>query len=115
MGDYGLRERISELRAALSLIEASALENDSEVPPGLADFKKSVEDTRKSVWAVLTAANANEYHAFVSGFRLRRGIETFDEVRADIESGTVSFVTPGLDELALRLQELLETIPESGS
>ena len=100
MQDYGLTERITELKGALALVE-TAIEQHADLPDRLAELRRVVGSPRKSVWAVLTAANAEDYNQFLSEFRLRRAAETLHTVEADIEAGAVHGKPVWRDQICL--------------
>lgn len=110
MNEYDLRQRITELKGSLGLIE-SELSQHRDNPGTLEDFKLVVDRARKSVWAVLTASASGDYNAFIADFRLRRATDLFQEIHVDLSAGAVNAATPGLHELESQLADLVAALP----
>jgi hypothetical protein len=109
--DYKLKERIGELKGALALVETS-LEEQTDCTDRLADLRTVVGNTRKSLWAILTATNSDDFNGFMAEFRLRRATETFQAVEAGIANRSVTPPEALLDDLAMNLDDVLDAIPQ---
>jgi hypothetical protein len=106
-----LRDRLDELRGALTDVERH-LENESERPEALHDFRKIVDGTRRSVWNVLEAANRRDYDGFVAGFRLRRAADLYRAVLQHLHAGHITVETDEVDTLRDALEQVTETFDE---
>ncbi|HXI19522.1 MAG TPA: hypothetical protein VNH46_00470, partial [Gemmatimonadales bacterium] len=91
----------------LNTVDAQ-LAKSGGAPEGLEDLKVAVDSLRTSVWAVLSASRTSNYDAFISRFRLRRGIDTLRSIMAGLEGG--GQVHPEHSELQILMQQLHEKI-----
>lgn len=101
-----LRTEIDQLRNTLKAAGASLTTGDPS-PEALHDLGLAVDNARKSLWAVLTAAHAGEYGAFLGRIRVRRATETCEDVLADLYAETLAPNTPGLEVFRATLRELV--------
>ncbi len=109
MANDDIGKRIAYLKSALSLIERD-FEQGHAPPDGLDELKVAVDGIRSNVWAVLSAANDDNYDQFVGRFRMRRGTEICERLITDIERGTITARTPDVDRLAEALRGLANAL-----
>lgn len=112
MSSEKLVEQVHQLKAALEEIE-KRLSGGSEVPVAvLEDFKMAVDHTRMTVWALLSAADTDEYEVAsqVARFRLKRGVDMFRAVIADIDSNEVTIDSPELQQFFAILKDVVARI-----
>ena len=89
MSTETLNEQVDSLKSALRAIEGELAQR--EVPrEGLVDLRKAVDNTRQTVWALLTAAEApDEYEVVIARFRLNRAMELCQQVVLDINASFI--------------------------
>jgi len=109
MANDDIGKRIAYLKSALSLIEGE-FEQGHAPPEGLDDLKVAVDGIRSNVWAVLSAAHADNYDQFVGRFRMRRGTEICERIISDIQKGTITARTPDVDRLDGALRALANAL-----
>lgn len=95
MTEGQLGKRLAEIKTSLLEVEQSLAEGETP-RRGLEDFKMAVDHIRLSIWAILTAAQSEDYPGVVARFRLGRAVEICQHVIADIDAGVI---TPGFPEL----------------
>ena len=72
----------------------------------LADLKGAVDDVRHRLWAVLMAANTDDYRGFSERYRLRRMTEICQGILADVDAGRLSLTHREAAELGIVAREL---------
>ncbi|MBE0594272.1 MAG: hypothetical protein IH616_17935 [Gemmatimonadales bacterium] len=105
MSDQELRKHVEELRDVLSVAE-SFLSLDQIPPERVKDLGHAVDNLRTSVWVALRARHAGEQDELLARMRVRRAIDTCEEVLADIYAETLTAETPGFFVFHATLQEL---------
>lgn len=98
-----LREVIDRVRSALHILEGDAAQHSSEAAH---DLKRSVDDLRRGVWAILTTRHSGNYEDFLARIRVRRATESCEDVLAELYAETLTADTPGLFSLYATLSEL---------
>ena len=111
MSSEKLVEQVHQLKAALEEIEKK-LVGGGEVPVAvLEDFKMAVDHTRMTVWALLSAeTDQYEITSQVARFRLKRGVDMFRAVIADIDTNEITVDFPELQQFYTILKDVLARI-----
>lgn len=109
MDNQPLNAEITRLRTQLTTIDQQLLKS-ANAPEGLEDLKRAVDSLRTSVWAVLSASRTSNYPAFISRFRLRRGIDTLKGILAECETESGREVHAEHAELQIVMEQLHERI-----
>lgn len=109
MAQPDIAQRVRDLKNALSSIEGE-LKGGNTLPEGLEEFKAVVDSVRLSVWAILSGAKADDYQAFISGFRLRRGSDICRQILGDIESGALRPENPDFGDFKGTVEELASAL-----
>jgi len=112
-----VRGRIASLKKDLEAIEAEFTKSDAD-QEDLKDLKAAVDNIRLSVWAVLTAAQANDRSAarqVIARFRVRRATELARAVLLDVREDALPKDAPELgtftgtmDRVVTQLKSLSE-------
>ncbi len=84
-----LKEQVDNLKSTLQAIEGELAQR--EVPrEGLEDLKRAVDNIRRTVWALITAAEApDEYVIVLARLRLNRAMELCQQVVLDINASFI--------------------------
>jgi hypothetical protein len=109
MTDDTLTQQIEQLRRQLTTVDAQLAKSGGNTE-GLEDLKGAVDNLRTSVWAVLSASRSANYPAFITRFRLRRGIDILRTILADLESETGRILHPEHSELQILIQQLNDRV-----
>jgi hypothetical protein len=109
MAEPVLTDQITALRSQLTAIDAQ-LARSASAPEGLEDLKAVVDNLRTSVWAILSASRASNYHVFIERFRLRRAIDILRTLVNEIEPGEGRMLHAEHSELQIIAQQLMERI-----
>lgn len=110
MSTTDLRKRLAELKGALALMEADLAGKDVGQDE-LRELRNVVDNARQSVWTVMQAAISDDYHTFVTGFRLRRAVNLYRAVLDDMTVGRLTIDMPELGSLRDALEDVLGMIP----
>ncbi len=102
-----LRTEIDQLRSAVKAVDAGVATGDPS-PEALQDLGLAVDSLRKSLWAGLTSKHSGDYVAFLGRIRVRRAIETCEDVLADLYAETLPPNIPGFEVFSATLGELAE-------
>jgi hypothetical protein len=105
VSDPELKKYIEELRDVLSVAE-SFLALDQMPPERVKDLGHAVDNLRTGVWVALRARHAGEPDELLARMRVRRAIDTCEEVLADLYAETLTAATPGFFVFHATLQEL---------
>ena len=114
MSDQDLKKYIEELRDVLSVAE-SFLALEQMPPERVKDLGHAVDNLRTSVWVALRARHAGEQDELLARMRVRRAVDTCEEVLADVYAETLNPATPGFFVFHATLQELSQACAESQS
>ncbi len=89
MSTETLKEQVDNLKSALQSIEGELAQR--EVPKeGLEDLKRAVDNIRRTVWALITAAESpDKYELILARFRLNRAMELCQQVVLDINASFI--------------------------
>jgi hypothetical protein len=101
--------RIASLKSDLEDIEA-AFEQSSADEASLKELKSTVDNIRLSVWAVLTATQANDKTAarqVVARFRIRRATELARNVLLDVRNEALPIDAPELSTFTTTMDRVV--------
>jgi len=87
MTEEPLARQLTVLGALLTEVD-TRLAKAPVAPVGLEALKKSVDDLRTSMWAILQAGHGLTAPARVQRLKLRRAIDGLRAIQADLESGS---------------------------
>jgi hypothetical protein len=87
MSEFAWPEHVTPLRALPDALEDRVARGD-RTTPGLAEFKGALDDLRLRAWSLLTAANADDPHAFQERFRTHCGTEMCRALTSDLQTGS---------------------------
>ena len=84
-----LKAQVDNLKSTLQAIEGELAQR--EVPKeGLEDLKRAVDNIRRTVWALITAAESpDDYEIVLARFRLNRAMELCQQVVLDINASFI--------------------------
>jgi hypothetical protein len=112
VNQFAWSERIAPLSTMLDTVEAQVQRGDLSTP-GLAEFKSALDDLRLRAWSLLSAANADDPHAFQERFRTHRGTEMCRALTTDLQTGKLSGGQPDLPTLGAAARELAAAVKAS--
>jgi hypothetical protein len=109
MSNEDLSQRLCRVKQALAEVEEQLVEADA-CPDGLEDFKSTLDHTRLSAWAVLTAVEAKNFqHSVVlARFRITRLMEMCRSIRSDIAGGLLTSSMPEYQSFCTALDDTRE-------
>ncbi|MDH3457397.1 MAG: hypothetical protein OER90_11210 [Gemmatimonadota bacterium] len=107
MSAEDLKAGIEELRRALDAADAG-LSTDEASKEGVRDLSLAVNSLRGGVWEFLKATAAGDFQSLLSRMRVRRAIESCEDVLSEIYAETLSKNAPGLELFRVTLRELSE-------
>ena len=105
-------EQVTTLSGMLDTLEGQVGSGDLSTP-GLAEFKSALDDLRLRTWSLLTAANADDPHAFQERFRVHRGTEMCRALSTDLRTGRLSGGQPDLPALGTIARDLAAAVKEA--
>jgi hypothetical protein len=109
MADASLSQQVTAIRTMLDGLDAQLAQ--AQAPPeGLEDLKRTVDNLRTNVWAILSASKSANYQTLIERFKLRRAIDITRNVLTEIESGKSTGLQPEHIELQILSQQLIERI-----
>jgi hypothetical protein len=112
MGQFAWSEQVAPLSAMLDTVEEQIAGGNLSTP-GLAEFKSALDDLRLRTWGLLTAANADDPHAFQERFRTHRGTEMCRALTSDLQTGKLSSRPPDLPALGTAARDLAAAVKEA--
>jgi hypothetical protein len=112
MDRFAWSAQVTTLNAMLDALEGPAPHEDPS-PPGLAEFKSALDDLRLRTWGLLTAAHADDPHAFQERFRTHRGTEMCRALSADLQTGKLSSRQPDLPSLGAAAGDLAAAVKKA--
>jgi hypothetical protein len=101
--------QVASLSAMLNTLEGRVASGDPSTP-GLAEFKSALDALRLRTWGLLSAANADDPHAFQERFRTQRGIEMCRALATDLRTGKLSSRPPDLPDLGTAARDLAAAV-----
>ncbi len=113
-GDVG--SRIASLKSDLGAIEAELTRADAS-EESLKDLKSTVDSIRLSVWAVLTAAQADDQDAarkVIARFRVRRATELARNVLLDVGNESLPPDAPEVHTFTATMDQVLGQLKALG-
>ena len=102
-------QRIASLKGDLEEIEGQLAKADAS-DENLKDLKSAVDSIRLSVWAVLTAAQADDQAAaqeVIARFRVRRATELGRNVLVDLQNNAISADAPEIGNFTATMDQVL--------
>jgi hypothetical protein len=109
MNQFPWPDQVATLRSMLDALEDRLARGERGIP-GLAEFKGALDDLRLRTWSLLSAANADDPHAFQERFRTHRGTEMSRALSADLRTGKLSGSQPDLPGLGDAARELAAAV-----
>jgi hypothetical protein len=109
MDQFAWSAQVSTLNAMLDALESPSRREDLN-GPGLTEFKSALDDLRLRAWGLLSAAHADDPHAFQERFRTHRGTEMCRALSTDLRTGKLSSQQPDLPSLGAAAGELAATV-----
>jgi hypothetical protein len=112
MSQFSWGAQVAALSDMLNTLEGRVASGDLTTP-GLAEFKSALDDLRLRAWGLLSAANADDPHAFQERFRTHRGIEMCRALTTDLRTGKLSGRPPDLPDLGAAARDLAAAVKEA--
>jgi hypothetical protein len=112
MSQFAWPEQVGTLSSMLNTLEGQVRGGDLSTP-GLAEFKSALDDLRLRTWSLLTAASADDPHAFQERFRTHRGTEMCRALTSDLRTGKLSGRQPDLPALGAAARDLSAAVKEA--
>jgi hypothetical protein len=112
MDQFAWSAQVTTLSAMLDALEAPTRPADVGAP-GLTEFKSALDDLRLRAWGLLTAAHAEDPHAFQERFRTHRGTEMCRALSTDLQTGKLSSRQPGLPSLGAAAGDLAAAVKKA--
>jgi hypothetical protein len=106
-------EQVATLSTMLNTLESRVATGGDLSTPGMAEFKSALDDLRLRTWSLLTAANADDPHAFQEQFRTHRGTEMCRALSIDLRTGKLSGRQPELPALGAAARDLSAAVKEA--
>jgi hypothetical protein len=105
MDREALQKGISQLRGGLDLVLAQSSSGD-RLQEGMRDLGIAVDNVRTTLWTILKEKHPRGYEALLGRMRVRRAIDTCEEILADVRAETMNANTPGFKVFQATLHEL---------
>ncbi len=102
-----IQNGIDELKSALGIVDIQ-ISKGAASPEGVRDLGMAVDNLRTSIWIMLKAENQDDYEGLLGRTRVRRAVETCEDILSDLYAGSLSASTPGLEVMHATLLELWE-------
>ena len=113
MSQFAWSEQVATLSTMLNTLEGQVTVGGDLSTPGVAEFKSALDDLRLRTWSLLTAANADDPHAFQAQFRTHRGTEMCRALSTDLRTGKLSGRQPDLPALGAAARDLSAAVKEA--
>lgn len=105
-----LKEQVEKLKSTLGTIETQ-LSAQAVPREGLEDLKNAVDNVRRTVWALLSAAEStHDYEVLLARFRLNRALELCQQVAVDIGAGLIATDSSELRRFHTTLKDTLSRV-----
>jgi hypothetical protein len=101
--------QVTTLTAMLDALEGPAQRQELDTP-GLTEFKSALDELRLRTWGLLSAAHADDPHAFQEQFRTHRGTEMCRALSTDLRTGKLSSRQPDLPSLGAAAGDLAAAV-----
>jgi hypothetical protein len=112
VSQFAWPEQVASLNDMLNALEGQVAGGERSAS-GLAEFKSALDDLRLRTWSLLTAANADDPHAFQERFRTHRGTEMCSALSTDLRTGKLSGRQPDLPALGAAARDLSAAVKEA--
>jgi hypothetical protein len=112
MNQFAWSAQVTTLNAMLDALEGPAPREELSAP-GLTEFKSALDDLRLRAWGLLTAAHADDPHAFQEQFRTHRGTEMCRALSTDLQTGKLSGRQPDLPSLGAAAGDLAAAVKKA--
>jgi hypothetical protein len=112
MSQFPWPEQVGSLNSMLNTLEGQVRAGDLSTT-GLAEFKSALDDLRLRTWSLLTAASADDPHAFQERFRTHRGTEMCRALSSDLRTGKLSGRQPDLPALGVAARDLSAAVKKA--
>lgn len=112
MSQFAWPEQVATLSGMLDTLEGQVGRGDPGTS-GLAEFKSALDDLRLRAWSLLSAAHADDPHAFQERFRTHRGTEMCRALSSDLRTGRLSGRQPDLPALGAAARDLSGAVKEA--
>ncbi|HTS89303.1 MAG TPA: hypothetical protein VMG41_12500 [Gemmatimonadales bacterium] len=109
MAEETLAQQLSALAALLAEVD-SRLAKAPAAPAGLEELKRSVDQLRTSMWAILSAGHGLSAPMRVERLKLRRAIDGLRSIQSDLSSRSRPPRHPEHAELAVEARAIAERI-----
>ena len=113
MNQLAWSEQVATLSTMLNTLEGQLAAGGTLSTPGVAELKSALDDLRLRTWSLLTAANADDPHAFQEQFRTHRGTEMCRALSTDLRTGKLSGRPPELPALGAAARDLSAAVKEA--
>ncbi len=110
MDQFAWSAQVTTLSAMLDALDDPARR---EEPHGLTEFKSALDELRLRTWGLLTAAHADDPHAFQEQFRTHRGTEMCRALSTDLQTGKLSSRQPDLPSLGAAAGDLATAVKKA--
>lgn len=112
MDQFAWSAQVTTLSAMLDALEGPARREEPHAP-GLAEFKSALDELRLRTWGLLSAAHADDPHAFQEQFRTHRGTEMCRALSTDLQTGKLSSRQPDLPSLGAAAGDLAAAVKKA--
>lgn len=112
MDQFAWSAQVTTLNAMLDALEDPARREELSTP-GLTEFKSALDELRLRAWSLLTAAHADDPHAFQERFRTHRGTEMCRALSTDLRTGKLSSRQPDLPSLGAAAGDLAGAVKKA--
>jgi hypothetical protein len=112
MDHFAWSSQVTTLNAMLDALEGPERREELNTP-GLAEFKSALDELRLRTWSLLTAAHADDPHAFQERFRAHRGTEMCRALSTDLRTGKLSSRQPDLPSLGAAAGDLAAAVKKA--
>ena len=112
MDQFAWSAQVTTLNAMLDALEGPERREDLSTP-GLTEFKSALDELRLRTWGLLTAAHADDPHAFQERFRAHRGTEMCRALSTDLRTGKLSSRQPDLPSLGAAAGDLAAAVKKA--
>ena len=109
MDQFAWSTQVTTLNAMLDALEGPERREE----PGLTEFKSALDELRLRAWGLLTAAHADDPHAFQERFRAHRGTEMCRALSTDLRTGKLSSRQPDLPSLGAAAGDLAAAVKKA--
>lgn len=109
MTAVSIMEHLTGLNAAIQALESGA-ERRKASAQQLAEVKRTLDDVRLRLWALLETAQGDDPQVFADQFRVRRVTELCVRITTDLRSGLINPAHTAFADLWIAAVDLSQTI-----